>query len=66
MAEKRVRKKYVKVRMDDELYEALRLAAKANHRPMTRQVEAYISDGILREKPPTKPLVKAGDDGRRR
>lgn len=47
--EKRVRRKYLKVRMEDELYAQLKQQAKLNNRPMTRQVETYISEGITRE-----------------
>ncbi len=44
--EKRIRAKYVKVRLEDDLYEALKRQAKREKRPMTRMVELYIEKGI--------------------
>jgi len=52
--EKRIRKKYVKVRMEDDLYAALKLCAKKGDRPMTRQVEHYVKEGIERDRQEAK------------
>lgn len=47
--EKRIRVKYVKVRMEDDLYAALQHQAKKDKRSMVRQVEIYIEKGLRAE-----------------
>lgn len=59
--EKRIKVKYLKVRMEDALYAALSLQAKIGHRSKNAQAEEYIEQGVKRDRRGEEvPLPKAG------
>jgi len=57
--ERRIKVRYVKVRMENSLHAALKAQAKIEKRSLNRQAEIYIEQGIKKDIPDSKGSTRA-------